>query len=231
MDGNNAGSDSLSNQGAARVMEVQIPAGPVNLNGILGLPDGARGIVLFAHGSGSGRFSPRNQLVARELNQAGFATLLLDLLTDVESTDRGYVFDITLLAERLIAATRWCRLHPPTASLPAGYFGASTGAGAALVAAAREGRKIGAVVSRGGRPDLAGSDLAAVESPTLLIVGGNDEPVITLNKFAYDQLSAPKRLDIVPGATHLFEEPGTLEQVARLAIDWFTTYLKRRAAA
>jgi putative phosphoribosyl transferase len=211
--------------------EVQVTAGPVELRGILGEPATPRGIVLFAHGSGSGRFSPRNQFVARELNDAGFATLLLDLLTDTESADRTYVFDITLLAERLVAATGWTRQNDSTRGLPIGYFGASTGAGAALVAAANEGQRIGAVVSRGGRPDLAGTALSRVESPTLLIVGGNDPQVIALNKFAYDQIRAVKRLIIVPGATHLFEEPGTLEEVARLAAEWFSIYLKRRATA
>jgi putative phosphoribosyl transferase len=211
--------------------EVQVTAGPVEIRGILGEPAAPRGIVLFAHGSGSGRFSPRNQFVARELNDAGFATLLLDLLTDAEAADRTYVFDITLLAERLVAATSWACQNDSTRGLPIGYFGASTGAGAALVAAANEGQRIGAVVSRGGRPDLAGTALTSVESPTLLIVGGNDPQVIALNKFAYDQVRAVKRLIIVPGATHLFEEPGTLEEVARLALEWFSVHLKRRATA
>jgi len=187
--------------------------------------------VLFAHGSGSGRHSPRNQYVARVLNDAGFATLLLDLLTNDEAQDRVKVFDIHLLAERLRLATHWIRREASTASLPIGYFGASTGAGAALVAAGEEGRGVSAVVSRGGRPDLAGTYLAKVTAPTLLIVGGLDEPVITLNKLAYDQINAQKQFVIVPGATHLFEETGTLEEVARLAAAWFSTYLSRRAVA
>jgi putative phosphoribosyl transferase len=211
--------------------EVQIGANGVRLSGILGLPKSPQGIVLFAHGSGSGRFSPRNQFVAHELEAAGFATLLMDLLTDAESADRSYVFDIPLLAERLIGATEWVSNEPATRGFPIGYFGASTGAGAALVAAARERRRIAAVVSRGGRPDLAGGALGHVEAPTLLIVGGDDIPVITLNKHAYDLLHAPKQLVIVPNATHLFEEPGALEEVAHLAADWFSRYLQRRATA
>jgi putative phosphoribosyl transferase len=218
-------------QPTATTSAVEIPADSVRLAGLLGLPPQPRGIVLFAHGSGSGRFSPRNQYVANVLNEAGIATVLLDLLTDAEAQDRRKVFDIMLLAERLRAATTWARQEPSTNTLPIGYFGASTGAGAALVAAAEEGNRIAAVVSRGGRPDLAGPYLAKVTAPTLLIVGGLDEQVITLNKLAYDQINAPKQLVIVPGATHLFEEPGTLEEVARLATAWFTTYLSRRAAA
>jgi putative phosphoribosyl transferase len=229
MEGQTEDSINYTNPRQVREVEVQIPAGSAQLSGILSVPIAARGVVLFAHGSGSGRYSPRNQFVARELVDAGFATLLLDLLTEAESADRSYVFDIDLLAERLIAATTWTRQSSPTRTLPIGYFGASTGAGAALVAAARAGKKIGAIVSRGGRPDLAGADLARVEAPTLLIVGGNDQQVIALNKFAYDQIRAVKRLIIVPGATHLFEEPGALEEVARLAVDWFSTYLKRKA--
>ncbi len=210
---------------------VEIPSDSVTLPGILGLPTRPRGVVLFAHGSGSGRFSPRNQYVARVLRGAGFATVLLDLLTESEALDRQRVFDIPLLADRLRAATTWAAHEAATRGLPIGYFGASTGAGAALVAAAEEGRKIGAIVSRGGRPDLAGDALRRVVSPTLLIVGGLDQIVIALNKAAYDELRVPKRLDIIPGATHLFEEPGALEEVARLAADWFSTYLQRRAVA
>jgi|SRR5947209_5209750 len=205
--------------------EVQIPAGAVTLSGILGLPAEATGVVAFAHGSGSGRFSPRNNTVAGVLQQAGFATLLVDLLTEDEAQDRQRVFDIGLLAERLRTCTDWLEEHPDTQALPAGYFGASTGAGAALVAAAQIGPAIRAVVSRGGRPDLAGDVLARVQAPTLLIVGGADTPVIALNEQALAQLQVAKQLVIIPGATHLFEEPGTLEQVAELARDWFVRHL------
>jgi putative phosphoribosyl transferase len=216
---------------AGRQREIEVPAGAVRLPGTLRLSSDPRGIVLYAHGSGSGRFSPRNQYVARVLEEAGFATLLLDLLTEPEAADRAYVFDIPLLADRLRAATAWVVADPDTRDLPIGYFGASTGAGAALVAAAEEGARIGAVVSRGGRPDLAHDALPRVASPTLLIVGGYDEPVIELNQVAFDQLRVPKDLVIVPRATHLFEEPGALEEVARLATAWFARYLGRRGAA
>ncbi|MGH2449033.1 MAG: phosphoribosyltransferase family protein [Chloroflexota bacterium] len=202
-------------------VDVEIPAGEVILQGILGLPEQPHGIVLFAHGSGSGRFSPRNQMVARALHEAGLATVLLDLLTPSESEDRRLVFDIGLLAQRLVAATDWVGSRPDTASLPISYFGASTGGGAALVAAAQRPDEIRAVVSRGGRPDLAGPALEKVRAPTLLIVGGADEQVILLNERAMDLLTVVKELVIVPGATHLFEEPGALEEVARLAADWF----------
>jgi putative phosphoribosyl transferase len=178
-------------------------------------------VVVFAHGSGSGRLSPRNQYVAQVLVDAGIATLLLDLLTEAEAEDRENVFDIALLAERLRSAAAWLRQEPATANLRLGYFGASTGAGAALVAAAQEADAVAAVVSRGGRPDLAGDALAAVHAPTLLIVGGNDDVVITLNQHALHRLDCPKELVIIPGASHLFPEPGALEQVARLAKDWF----------
>jgi dienelactone hydrolase len=180
-------------------------------------------LVLFAHGSGSSRHSPRNQLVARALNRAGIATLLFDLLSPAEELDRGNVFDIELLGDRLLAATTWAHTEVPF--LPIGYFGASTGAGAALWAAAAPGSTVGAVVSRGGRPDLAGPRLAEVRAPTLLIVGGDDEPVIELNRHAARQLRCEHDLEIVPGATHLFEEPGTLETVASLAQDWFVRHL------
>lgn len=196
-----------------------------SLEGILGLPDGARGIVLFAHGSGSGRFSPRNNFVAHRLQEAGLGTLLIDLLEESEADDRRKVFDIDLLADRLLMAAAWLRTDPRTASLPIGYFGASTGAGAALQAAARRPSGIGAVVSRGGRPDLAEPYLREVAAPTLLIVGGYDEPVIEMNRSAYELLSCPKELIIVPKATHLFEEPGALEQVAEHATSWFRRYL------
>ncbi|MCA1688262.1 MAG: dienelactone hydrolase family protein [Actinobacteria bacterium] len=203
---------------------VMVPAGPVELEGNLGVPEGARGVVLFAHGSGSGRNSPRNRYVARALREAGLATLLIDLLTpDEEEVDLR--FDIGLLAERLAGATDWLIKNPDTQGLRIGYFGASTGAGAALVAAAERPGTVGAVVSRGGRPDLAGDALPLVEAPTLLIVGGDDEPVIRMNEEAFARISAEKRLEIVAGATHLFEEPGALEEVARLAAGWFARHL------
>ena len=208
---------------------VGIPAGPVELAGNLCVPEEAGGVVLFAHGSGSGRHSPRNRHVARVLGEAGLATLLIDLLTpDEEEADResGHLrFDVGLLARRLAGATHWLRQYPDTRDLPVGYFGASTGAGAALIAAAERPREVGAVVSRGGRPDLAGDTLPLVEAPTLLIVGSDDEPVIRMNEEALGRLRAEKRLEIVPGAGHLFEEPGTLEEVARLAAGWFTRHL------
>jgi putative phosphoribosyl transferase len=209
---------------------VTIPAGWVSLEGNLTLPQAARGVVLFAHGSGSSRHSPRNQMVARRLNAAGLGTLLMDLLTPEEEVIelQGGMrrFDIDLLAERLAHAIDWLTISEETRALPLGLFGASTGAAGALVAAAMRPRVVRAVVSRGGRPDLAGTALPDVHAPTLLIVGGNDEPVITMNRQAYAQLTCEKRLDIVPGATHLFEEPGTLEQVAQLATDWFARYLQ-----
>ncbi|HSN04449.1 MAG TPA: dienelactone hydrolase family protein [Nitrospira sp.] len=204
---------------------VRITRGRVSLEGILGLPAGPHGVVVFAHGSGSGRFSPRNNFVARHLQQHGLATLLLDLLTPDEADDRGKVFDIDLLADRLLLAKAWLEEEPRTKELGIGYFGASTGAGAALQAAARDPSKIQAVVSRGGRPDLAEPYLASVSAPTLLIVGGWDEPVIEMNQSAYELLTCEKKLIIVPGATHLFEEPGTLEQVADHACNWFQRHL------
>lgn len=206
---------------------VQITRGRISLEGILGLPGNPRGVVVFAHGSGSGRFSPRNNFVARHLQQHGLATLLLDLLTPDEADDRRKVFDIDLLADRLLLAKAWLEEEPRTKELSIGYFGASTGAGAALQAAAREPSNIQAVVSRGGRPDLAEPYLPSVTAPTLLIVGGWDEPVIEMNQSAYELLTCEKKLIIVPGATHLFEEPGTLEQVAEHAGKWFGQYLKR----
>ncbi|MFN3531626.1 MAG: dienelactone hydrolase family protein [Candidatus Brocadia sp.] len=209
--------------------EVVIPADSVRLQGILGLPFQAKGIVVFAHGSGSGRFSPRNNFVARILQNAGIATLLGDLLEETEALDRRNVFDIDLLAGRLLANARWLRQQPETQGLTIGYFGASTGAAAALQAAAREPREIAAVVSRGGRPDLAMEYLHLVQAPTLLIVGGDDEPVIPLNETAYARLTCPKELVVVPGATHLFEEPGALEKVAQLACDWFMKYFTPQA--
>ncbi len=204
---------------------VSIQVGKATLGGALGIPPNARGVVVFAHGSGSGRFSPRNQYVARVLRDGGIGTLLMDLLEEWESDDRQKVFDIDLLAERLIGATAWLQREPETQGLAIGYFGASTGAGAALEAAAKLRDQIKAVVSRGGRPDLAMQYLPEVTAPTLLIVGGLDWPVISMNQEAYEHLPGEKQMVIVEGATHLFEEPGTLERVAELARDWFAKYL------
>ncbi len=204
---------------------VEIPAGQRRLAGFLKIPEGATGVIAFAHGSGSGRFSPRNQFVARVLQEAGLATLLLDLLGEEEADDREKVFDIDLLAQRLQNAADWLGCEPATRALGLGYFGASTGAGAALVAAARTPAVIRSVVSRGGRPDLARDYLPLVQAPTLFIVGGNDDMVIELNEKALRRLRCSKELVIVPGATHLFEEPGTLEEVSRLAKEWFVRHL------
>jgi putative phosphoribosyl transferase len=208
---------------------VRVDVGPVTLEGNLVVPTGAAGVVLFAHGSGSSRHSPRNRYVAGVLQQAGLATLLVDLLTAGEEREdmrTGHLrFDIDFLADRLAGATWWLKEQAETAHLHVGYFGASTGGGAALVAAADRPDDVGAVVSRGGRPDLAGDALPHVKAPTLLLVGGRDTPVIALNEQALAQLTCEKQLRIVPGATHLFEEPGTLEQVARLARDWFLRHL------
>lgn len=206
-----------------RVRTVAIP--PVGLEGMLGLPAAAKGIVLFAHGSGSGRLSPRNNFVAQALRDSGLATLLFDLLTGEEADDRRNVFDIALLSERLLTATLWVRQDPETDGLAIGYFGASTGAAAALVAAAAGGERIAAVVSRGGRPDLAGPALPAVKAATLLIVGGDDDGVLGLNRAALAALRCEKRLSVVPGATHLFEEPGALEAVVEEARGWFLAHL------
>jgi putative phosphoribosyl transferase len=213
-----------------RARAVRVSAGPVTVEGDLVIPANAHGIVLFAHGSGSSRHSSRNRYVARVLQGSGLATLLLDLLTAEEEAKDVHTaefrFDIGLLAERVAGATDWLQKQPDTAHLAVGCFGASTGAAAALVAAASRPEVIGAVVSRGGRPDLAGPGLPYVQAPTLLIVGGNDAGVIELNRDALDKLGADtKQLVIVPGATHLFEEPGALEEVARLAADWFARYL------
>src|SRR5918999_605978 len=208
---------------------VLVPAGEVHLEGNLVIPPAARGVVLFAHGSGSSRHSARNQFVARRLQSDGLATLLIDLLTaDEERVDevtRHVRFDIQLLADRLNDAIEWIAERPETRELRVGLFGASTGGGAALVAAARDPERVGAVVSRGGRPDLAGDAVPLVRAPTLLIVGGDDVPVIALNERAMAQLRCEVRLEIVPGASHLFEEPGTLERVAELARDWFARHL------
>jgi dienelactone hydrolase len=208
---------------------VQIPAERVRLEGTLSIPQNPQGIVLFAHGSGSSRHSPRNRAVAQALYDASLAALLMDLLTpeeeEIDQQTRHLRFNINLLASRLINATDWLMQQPETSMLRAGYFGASTGAGAALVAAARRAEVIYAVVSRGGRPDLAGPALAQVCAPTLLIVGGHDPQVIALNQQALTHLRGEKKLVIIPGATHLFEEPGALEEVARLARDWFLRHL------
>jgi putative phosphoribosyl transferase len=214
-----------SGDGGRHERSVDIAAGARRVVGMLTLPRGPLGMVAFAHGSGSGRFSPRNQAVARVLQDAGLATLLVDLLEEDEAQDRRKVFDIELLADRLCAAARWLKLDPDTRGLCLGYFGASTGAGAALVAAARQPELIGAVVSRGGRPDLARGALADVLAPTLLIVGSRDEDVLELNRQALAQLTCPKELVVIPGATHLFPEPGALEQVASLAQHWLLKHL------
>jgi len=212
--------------GTERERQVTVKAGEVGLHGLLGVPEKAEGVVLFAHGSGSGRLSPRNRFVAHTLQEGGLATLLLDLLEEEEAGDRRKVFDIDLLAERVLIATDWLTKDPRTRGMKVGYFGASTGAGAALQAAARSPTSVAAVVSRGGRPDLASDYLSKVTAPTLLIVGGNDAPVIQMNQEALALLACPKELVIVPGASHLFEEPGTLEQVADLARRWFQRHLQ-----
>src|SRR5213083_1597884 len=214
--------------------EVQIPAGRAVLSGNLSIPEGAVVLVLFAHGSGSSRHSPRNQFVARTLNNAGLATLLFDLLTQQEEAidmrTREHRFNIALLAERLVHATKWAKQQEQTRDLLAGYFGSSTGGAAALVAAAELPQDVGAVVSRGGRPDLAGDALPKVQAPTLLIVGGNDHIVIEVNEMARDQMRCEVKLEIIPGATHLFEEAGALEHVAKLASDWFVDHLAAGSA-
>src|SRR5436190_10659635 len=218
--------------GTALARDIQIRSGAAMLQGELSVPGGAKGVVLFAHGSGSSRHSPRNQFVARTIREAGVGTLLFDLLTSEEEAidmrTRHLRFDIGLLAQRLIDAAYWIKGEFDYLSV--GYFGASTGGGAALVAAAELGEAIGAVVSRGGRPDLAGEALPQVKCPTLLIVGSLDYPVIEMNKEALARMRCEKELKIVPGATHLFEEPGTLQEVARLAADWFQRHLHSVAA-
>ena len=211
------------------ITEEPVKIGAMGLSGDLSVPEGAAGVVLFAHGSGSSRLSPRNRYVADVLQQGGFATLLMDLLTseeeEVDLRTRHLRFDIDLLAERLLLATDWLKQQAPARGLPIGYFGASTGAAAALVAAAQRASLLRAVVTRGGRPDLAGDALSNVQAPTLLIVGGNDQPVIELNRQALARLKCEKHLTIVGGATHLFEEPGALEEVANLAKQWFERHL------
>jgi len=213
---------------ASKVASLErIPVGQVHIEGMLELPANVQSIVLFAHGSGSSRHSKRNNYVAQVLQHSGIGTLLLDLLTPEEDADYSTRFDIPLLTHRLLAATDWIKAVQQTKYLPIGYFGASTGAAAALQAAALTGGEIGAVVSRGGRPDMAGtSALEKVKAPTLLLVGGWDDEVITLNREAYEHLRCTKELIIIPGATHLFEEPGTLEEVARQAAAWFGRHLK-----
>ncbi|MFP4143570.1 MAG: dienelactone hydrolase family protein [Phycisphaeraceae bacterium] len=211
--------------------EVEIQTGDATLTGDLAVPPGAKGLVVFAHGSGSSRFSSRNRFVAESLNQAGLATLLFDLLTDeeqeIDSRTRHLRFDIELLARRMTGTVDWVKQNPQTAELKIGLFGASTGAAGALVTAAERPEKVTAIVSRGGRPDLAGHSLEHVQAPTLLIVGGNDVPVIGMNREAAEQMEAAHvQIDIVPGASHLFEEPGRLEEVAELARDWFKQYLE-----
>ncbi len=205
--------------------------GRMQLAGDLVLPADALGLVVFAHGSGSSRHSPRNRFVAEVLQSRGLATLLLDLLTEAEAGDRRYVFDIPLLARRLAEAIDACHAEPPLQALRLGLFGASTGAAAALVAAAAQPDRVAAVVSRGGRPDLAGAVLPNVRAPTLLIVGGADDAVLELNRAVLSELTCQAHLHVVPGATHLFEEPGTLDAVAALAAEWFVRYLGRRAGA
>jgi putative phosphoribosyl transferase len=208
---------------------VKIPSGKATVNGNLEIPDGASGIVVFAHGSGSSRFSTRNIYVAGLMNKQGIATLLIDLLTAQEESVDEYTgqfrFDVDMLAERLVDSTRWLKQNPATKKLLVGYFGASTGAAAALIAAAKLPEEVNAVVSRGGRPDLAGDHLAKVKAPTLLIVGGDDTVVLELNMQALKLIRVEKKLEVVPGATHLFEEPGTLQEAAAFAIDWFKKHL------
>jgi putative phosphoribosyl transferase len=218
---------SCGRHSAPAVRDVSIP--PLSLPGTLRVPERADAIVVFAHGSGSSRFSPRNVAVAKALNAKRMATLLFDLLTPDEEVERANVFDIRLLAERLLAAVRWLDREPLLGVLPLGLFGASTGAAAAIVAAAKLGDRVGAVVSRGGRPDLAGDVLESVRTPTLLIVGGDDSVVIELNERALARLAGPKALEIVPGASHLFPEPGALEAVIEHAARWFEQYLADNA--
>lgn len=209
---------------------ITIPCDEFQLDGLLHIPQDVTGIIIFAHGSGSSRFSPRNQSIARFLQQSKFSTLLFDLLTpeedEIDTQTMEYRFDIPFLTTRLITVTEWMANNPMLENIPIGYFGASTGGGAALLAAAKRPDNVKAVVSRGGRPDLAGAALSEVKAATLLIVGGNDQTVIELNQKAYEKLNCVKELEIVPGATHLFEEPGKLQEVAHLADRWFRKYLR-----
>lgn len=218
----------MSGSSASHAIHETVRVPPLGLPGTLDIPQAPLGMVVFAHGSGSSRLSPRNARVAGALHRAGLGTLLFDLLSEDEADIRAHVFDIDLLAGRLLAAARWAAEQPAARSLPLGLFGASTGAAAALVAAAHAPGLVSAVVSRGGRPDLAGDALPRVKAPTLLIVGGDDPEVLSLNRAALGELTCPKDLEIVPGATHLFEEPGTLESVIGLARDWFVAHLHRR---
>lgn len=213
---------------SAQTKHIVIESQEHRLEGEFVSPPNPIGVVLFAHGSGSSRLSPRNQLVARELHREGIATLLFDLLEEQEAVDRRNVFDVELLAGRLLGAVDWVHQQAELKNLPLGFFGASTGAAAALIAAAESSELVAAVVSRGGRPDLAERWLSRVTAPTLLIVGGEDDQVIEMNRFALGQLICEARMEIVPGATHLFEEPGTLEEVARLAAAWFATFLLKK---
>ena len=215
----------MTGSGMERLSEISVPIGDAGLPGFLGVPVDPEAVVIFAHGSGSGRFSPRNQAVAAGLRAEGLATLLVDLLTPDEETDRRNVFDIGLIAQRLIAVTEWLETRPELAGLPLGYFGASTGAAAALRAAVVAGDRIGAVVSRGGRPDLAHPEESKVSAPTLLIVGSLDTAVLDLNRSAYEAMRCTKELTIVDGAGHLFEEPGALDEVTMLAAGWFRRHL------
>jgi len=207
---------------------VRIPADSVDLEGTLVIPQGAKAIVIFVHGAGSSRLSPRNNFVAQVLNDAGLGTFLFDLLTEEEDIVYENRFDLTLLTSRLKTATGWLRDQPLARKLSLGYFGASTGAAAAIITAAESGASIGAVVSRGGRPDLAKQALGELATPTLLIVGGEDDVVLELNQEAYEQIKAEKDLKVIPGATHLFEEPGALEEVSRLAANWFKKHISSR---
>jgi putative phosphoribosyl transferase len=211
--------------------EVLVHAGSARLQGTLALPPQPAGLVVFVHGSGSSRMSPRNAAVAQRLRSTGLGTLLFDLLTEPEAADRSNVFDIPLLAERLRETTTWLQRQPEAADLAIGYFGASTGAAAALMAAAASPGEVEAIVSRGGRPDLAGEALARVRAPTLLLVGSRDPVVLGLNQYALGRLACPARLVVIPGATHLFEEPGTLEEAGRLAAAWFLHHLASQPAA
>ena len=204
---------------------IQIPINSIKLEGMLAIPDGAKGLVIFAHGAGSSRLSPRNNFVAEEIRKKGVGTLLFDLLTEEEDEIYENRFDIPLLADRLKIVTEWVKKQTETKNLNVGYFGSSTGAAAAIIGAADIGPEIKAVVSRGGRPDLAGEALSEIQSPTLFMVGGDDFGVIELNQESYDLMKCKKQLKIIPGATHLFEEPGTLEKVAHLAAEWFKKYL------